>query len=173
MEKTPTGTSVGVDDPYEYAGVCDHATDDGRCRFAHERPEEDPDFASARRTDEYRCPVAEGTWTWAECPHYRDRSTDRACARCGLEGRRDAMASGQPLIEEHHLAYADDRDLGHEITVSLCRWCHAKVHRSWARIDDDANPDPEALAAREERRSRERSELSFDTAADRYDEDAM
>ena len=57
----------------------------------------------------------------------------------------------------------------HEITVYLCRWCHARVHNSWARITDDVNPDPEALAEREGRRSRELEELAFESAAERYD----
>ncbi|MFW5938295.1 MAG: DUF7097 family protein [Halanaeroarchaeum sp.] len=171
MKKTPTGTSVGVDDPYEHAGVCDHATDDGRCRFAFDHPGQDPEFSAARRTEDFRCPVADDEWTWADCSHYRYRATDRECARCGLSERRDAHQGGRPLLEEHHLAYPDERDLGNEITVYLCRWCHAKVHDSWARIGDDANPDPEALAAREERRSKELSELSFESAADRFDVD--
>ncbi|MFW5905564.1 MAG: DUF7097 family protein, partial [archaeon] len=67
--------------------------------------------------------------------------------------------------------YSDERDLGHEITVTLCRWCHAKVHNSWARIDDDVNPDPQAIAALERRRSNELSELGFETAANRYSTD--
>jgi hypothetical protein len=53
--------------------------------------------------------------------------------------------------------------------VFLCRWCHAKVHDSWARIDDDANPDPEAIAEAEGRRSEEQAELSFESAAERFD----
>jgi hypothetical protein len=80
----------------------------------------------------------------------------------------------RPLLEEHHLSYAADSvegsgDPDHEITVSLCRWCHAKVHDSWARIDDDVNPDPEAIAKREARQARQQDELSFDTAAERFD----
>ncbi|AKH97058.1 DUF7097 family protein [Halanaeroarchaeum sulfurireducens] len=168
MKTTPSGTSVGVDDPYDHAEVCDHATGDGRCRFAYDSPGQDPEFSSARRAAEFRCPVADDEWTWADCPHYRYRASDRECARCGLSERRDAHDGGRPLLEEHHLAYDDDRDLGHEITVYLCRWCHAKVHGSWARIADDANPGPEALAALEERRSTELDELSFESAADRY-----
>ncbi len=169
MKKTPTGTSVGVDDPYEHASVCDHVTDDGRCRYAFEHAESDPEFAAERRADEFRCPVVEGDWEWADCPHYRSTSTVRACERCGLEERRDAHSEGRPLLEEHHLSYDDERDLGHEITVFLCRWCHAKVHNSWASVTDDVNPDPEAIAAREERRSDEQRELSFETAAERFD----
>jgi hypothetical protein len=57
----------------------------------------------------------------------------------------------------------------HEITVALCRWCHAKVHNGWARIDDDVEPDPEAIAERESRRSTELEEAGFSTAADRFD----
>jgi hypothetical protein len=203
VEKTPSGTSVGVDDPYAYAGVCDFCTGDGRCRYAHEYAAQDEDFAAARRADDFRCPAAdpEAEWDWRDCPHYRSTTGGRTCARCGLEERRDAHARERPLLEEHHLSYADGSEDGpgnesenesqspnadgdgtetasgdgsapaHEITVALCRWCHAKVHGSWARIDDDAAPDPEALAAREGRRSREQAELGFETARERRDED--
>lgn len=80
-----------------------------------------------------------------------------------------AHTSDRPLLEEHHLSYGDDSrlELAHEITVTLCRWCHARVHESWARIDDDVSPDPEALAALEARRSQEQAEFDFETAADR------
>jgi hypothetical protein len=226
MEKTPSGTSVGVDDPYAFAGRCDHVTDDGRCRFAVEHAERDPTFARERRREDYACPVVtddsteagapgasdasnasgvsdasgasggsdganpgmgndgehdgkygrdaecDGTWTWCDCPHYRSRSRDHRCVRCGLEERRTTSSGKRPLLAEHHLSYAEARSSegSHEITVSLCRWCHAKVHGSWARIDDDASPDPEAIAAREGRRSRERAEAAFETAAERRDE---
>ena len=81
-----------------------------------------------------------------------------------------AHSEDRPLLEEHHLSYREGgSELSHEITVFLCRWCHAKIHQSWARIDDDANPDPEAIAQREQRRSKEVSELDFESAADRYD----
>ena len=170
MERTPKGTPVGVDDPYDHAGVCDHVTGEGTCRFAFERPQEDPEFARERRAAEYACPVAEGDWEWADCPHFRSRATGNECARCGIEERRMAHDGDRPLLEEHHLAYPDDRSLGHEITVLLCRWCHAKVHGSWARLTDDASPDPEALAAREGRRSRELAETEFRSARDRRDE---
>ncbi|OYR54559.1 DUF7097 family protein [Halorubrum halodurans] len=67
---------------------------------------------------------------------------------------------------------ADRDDAGpHEITVALCRWCHAKVHTGVARVDDDASPDPEAIAAREGRRTREREESAFSTARERYGSD--
>ncbi|WP_440008584.1 DUF7097 family protein [Halomicrococcus sp. SG-WS-1] len=172
MEKTPSGTSVGVDDPYDHAGLCDHLTDEGKCRYAFEHPEQDLEFARERREDEFRCPAADpqGEWDWEDCPHYRCRNRDRECVRCGLEERRMAHSDERPLLEEHHLSYADRGEtLGHEITVYLCRWCHAKVHGSWARIDDDANPVPEAIAEKEGRRSRERREAAFESAAERYD----
>jgi hypothetical protein len=187
MKETPSGTSVGVDDPYEHAGPCDHLTDEGKCRYAFENPEQDPEFARERREDDLRCPVvdpeseascasnasgetASGDWDWEECPHYWCQNRDRECIRCGLEERRMAHSDERPLLEEHHLSYAGEGEtLGHEITVYLCRWCHAKVHKSWARIDDDVNPDPEAMAEKETRRSRELSEASFESAANRFD----
>jgi len=182
MEKTEAGTTVGVDDPYAHVDRCDHLTDDGRCRFAVKQGDRDPDFADARSRDEFRCPVIgdlteeglTGPWEWADCPHFRSRDHDRECARCGLEEVRLAHEESRPLLEEHHLSYASDSGSGegapsHEITVYLCRWCHSKVHDSWARIDDDASPDPEAIAEREGRRSKEQQELGFESAADRYD----
>ncbi|WP_435345333.1 DUF7097 family protein [Haloarchaeobius sp. HRN-SO-5] len=177
MEKTPKGTSVGVDDPYDHASVCDHLTGDGTCRYAFEHPQHDPDFAAARRADDFACPVVRGEdasedWDWTDCPHFRATATDRECARCGLEAKRMAHDPDErPLLEEHHLSYADSgRDVGHEITVYLCRWCHSKVHNSWARVTDDVNPDPEAVAELETRRAREQRELGFQSARDRLDE---
>ena len=195
MKRTPTGTPVGVDDPYAIAGVCDHLTDDGRCRFALERAGDDPEFAAARRADGYRCHVGEAD-NWKACPKYRWTTDGKQCIRCGLEERRLAGEDVRPLIEEHHLSYggsnpdsspgdgearnSDPEDAGlgdgdepadepsHELTVGLCRWCHAKVHGSFARIGDDVNPDPEAIAERETRRGRELKELSFDSAKERY-----
>ena len=172
MKKTPAGTSVGVADPYEFVERCDHLTDDGRCRYAIEHERHDPEFARERRADDFACPVVtddEPEWNWKDCPHFRARNRSRECVRCGLEERRMAHSEERPLLEEHHLSY-DDRETTHEITVYLCRWCHAKIHTSWARLDDDASPDTEALAAREGRRSRERDELDFSSAAERYDE---
>jgi hypothetical protein len=200
MERTPTGTPVGVDDPYAHADSCDHLTGDGRCRFALEhagdsegsetpleageagdsggrrppnsRPAagDDPEFVAARRADDYDCVVA-GDADWPDCPHYRSTTDGRECRRCGLAEVRMAHEDVRPLLEEHHLSYgsADGDDPAHEITVSLCRWCHAKVHEGWARIDDDVNPDAAALAAREERRSKEQAEFGFRTAAERDD----
>jgi hypothetical protein len=185
MEETPDGTPVGVDDPYAVAGVCDHLTDDGRCRFALTRAGDDPEFAAARRADGYACHVGPDG-AWRECPHYRSTTDGRECRRCGLEEVRIAHDDARPLVEEHHLSYGDageadasdaseDREANadagpHEITVALCRWCHAKVHESFGRIDDDASPDPEAIAEREGRRSREQSESAFETASERFDE---
>lgn len=173
MEKTPHGTSVGVDDPYAFVERCDYATDDGRCRFAVEHAEHDETFAAARRADDLRCPAADpdGAWDWADCPHFRARQRDRECVRCGLAERRVAHAGDRPLLEEHHLEYREDdrTESSHEITVFLCRWCHAKIHRSWARVDDDVTPDPEAIAAAEGRRSKELEEAAFRSAAKRFD----
>jgi hypothetical protein len=165
MERTPAGTPVGVDDPYAHADRCDHLTGDGRCRFALERAD-DSEFVAARRADDYDCVVA-GDCEWRDCPHYRSTTDSRECRRCGLEEVRLAHEGARPLLEEHHLSYGQGDEPGHEITVSLCRWCHAKVHAGWARIDDDASPDTEALAAREDRRSTEQAEFGFRTAAER------
>ncbi|MFB6120711.1 MAG: hypothetical protein ABEJ68_06295 [Halobacteriaceae archaeon] len=171
MTETPRGTPVGVDDPYAHADLCDHLTDDGRCRYAAEHAGHDPEFAAERRRDDLLCPAAdpESDWDWADCPHFRSLTGADECARCGLEERRDAHSDSRPLLEEHHLSYPDSDALSHEITVLLCRWCHAKVHDSFARVDDDANPDPEALAAAEARRSDELDETAFETAAERRD----
>ena len=176
MRETPSGTPVGVDDPYDCAGVCDHLTDDGRCRFALTRAGDDPEFAAERRADDYDCVAADGEFR--DCPHYRSTSDGRECIRCGLESVRIAHDDSRPLLEEHHLSYGEsgreagsDGDTAHEITVALCRWCHAKIHNSFARIDDDAEPDPEAFAAREQRRAKEASELGFATARERRDGD--
>ncbi|MFQ3319166.1 MAG: hypothetical protein ACI8UR_000558 [Natronomonas sp.] len=181
MEKTPQGTSVGVDDPYEPVERCDYLTDDGRCRYAVEHGHNDPEFARERQADDLRCPAAdpEGEWEWSDCPQFRARQRSRECIRCGLEERRLAHEDERPLLEEHHLKYAadandsesDDEELSHEITVFLCRWCHAKIHDSWARIDDDVSPDPEAIAEAEGRRSKEHGEFGFESAAERYAED--
>ncbi|MHB9288520.1 hypothetical protein ACKVMT_15925 [Halobacteriales archaeon Cl-PHB] len=194
MEKTDAGTSVGVADPYAQVDRCDHLTDEGRCRFAVEQGDRDPTFAAERRRDEYRCPVVappddetpvtvadgdgsalDGEWDWADCEHFRCRNHDRECARCGLDEVRMAHDDDRPLLEEHHVSYSDDSaegagDPGHEITIYLCRWCHAKVHKSWAAVEDDVNPDPEAIAAREERRSKEQRELGFESASERFED---
>ncbi|WP_418284534.1 DUF7097 family protein [Halorubrum sp. DTA46] len=188
MEHTPDGTPVGVDDPYGVAGICDHLTDDGRCRFALTRSGDDPDFAADRRADGYACHVGADE-RWRACPHYRSTTDGRECVRCGLGEVRIAHDGSRPLVEEHHLSYgtpnrekgpenglavdSDDSDSGdgdgpHEITVALCRWCHSKVHNSFARIDDDASPDPAAIAERESRRSTEQTESAFKTASERY-----
>lgn len=194
MEKTDAGTTVGVEDPYAYVERCDHCTDEGRCRFAVERGDADPEFADELSRRDFQCPVVgdphdsglAGPWDWRDCPHMRARNRDRKCARCGLEERRSAHTDERPLLEEHHLSYASGENgsgrqgqpsppasshsLDHEITIYLCRWCHAKVHDSWAGVADPASPDPEAIAAREARQSREQAELGFESAADRRDD---
>lgn len=173
MEETPEGTPVGVDDPYEVAGVCDHLTGDGRCRYALDHAGADPEFAAARRADDYACLVADEDADWRDCPHYRATTDGRECVRCGLEEVRIAHEGTRPLVEEHHLSYGSagsDEVVSHEITVALCRWCHTRVHRSFARIDDDVSPDPEAIAAREARRSKEQREFGFRSASERRDE---
>ena len=171
MEETPDGTPVGVDDPYEVAGQCDHLTSDGRCRFALNHAGRDPEFASERAAEEYACHVGE-TAEWAACPHYRWTTDGSACRRCGLEEVRIAHDERRPLIEEHHLSYAgsESSTKSHELTVALCRWCHAKVHKSGARIDDDVAPDPDAVAEREQRRAAETEELSFQSARERAED---
>ncbi|WP_277553979.1 DUF7097 family protein [Halobaculum limi] len=187
MERTPDGTPVGVDDPYEFAGRCDHLTGDGRCRFALDRAGDDPEFAAERRRADYECVVADEDVDWWDCPHYRSTTDAKTCVRCGLDEVRIAHDERRPLIEAHHLSYGENptnrtsgtkphddgenRKQSHEITVGLCRWCHTKVHKSFARIDDDASPDPEAVAERESRRGDELGELGFSTARDRYDDE--
>lgn len=163
MEETPSGTPVGVDDPYEHAGRCDHLTGDGRCRYALDGRGGD-EFVAGRRAAEYACVAADGDAK--DCPHYRSTADGRVCRRCGLANVRMAHDDVRPLVEEHHLSYADG-ETSHEISVSLCRWCHARVHGSWARVDDDAEPVPEAIAARETRRGRELAETGFASAAER------
>jgi len=178
MERAPGGSPVGVDDPYEFAGPCDHLTGDGRCRFALAHAGADPAFAAERRDDGYDCLVGAEDADWRDCPHYRSTTDGRECRRCGLEEVRMAHEDARPLLEEHHLSYGEGsagREAGeapsHEVTVALCRWCHAKVHGSFARVDDDAGPDPEAVAAREGRRSRELDEFGFESARDRRERD--
>ncbi len=173
MERTPEGTPVGVDDPYELAGACDHLTSDGRCRLAldHDACDAasrvDAAFAAARAADDYGCHVGE-TDDWRTCSHYRWTTSETECLRCGLGEIRLAHDDTRPLLEEHHLSYPAD-GTSHELTVSLCRWCHAKIHRSFARIDDEAAPDPDAIAERESRRAAEQRESSFSSARERFD----
>jgi hypothetical protein len=168
MEETPRGTPVGVDDPYEHAGVCDHLTDDGRCRYALARAGADPAFAAERRAADYACVAVDAAFR--DCPHYRSTTDADECVRCGLADVRLGTEDARPLVEEHHLSYGG-RSAGHEVTVALCRWCHAKVHASGARVDDDAAPDPDAVAARERRLAVERDEFGFASAAERARDD--
>lgn len=175
MKQTPTGTSVGVDDPYAQVERCDYLTNDGRCRYAIEHFESDPEFARERRSEGYVCLVSDESCEWRDCPHFRSRASEHECYRCSLKERRMAHSGERPLLEEHHLSYRgsgsenNGEEPSHEITISLCRWCHARIHTSWARIDDDVSPDPEALAKAEGRRSRELDEGEFQTASERYE----
>ena len=169
MKRTPNGTAVGVDDPYAHVDRCDHLTDDGRCRFAIQFVGEDRSFAAEREQNAYACHVGEAD-DWHTCPHFRSRKRTDHCERCGLEERRLTHTDfSQPLLEEHHLSYAEGPGT-HEITVTLCRWCHARVHDSWARITDEVAPPAEAIAEQERRRGIELKEASFQTAADRQAE---
>lgn len=172
MERATGGTPVGVDDPYAHVERCDHLTDEGLCRAAVTRSHGNPPFWDRLADREYCCPVVDDEWAFAECPTFRSTTDGGRCRRCGLEERRDLLSDDRrPLIEEHHLAYADGRgETNHEITVSLCRWCHAKVHQSWARITDNAAPDTEAIAAREQRLAREQQAAEFTPAAELDDE---
>lgn len=169
MTKTPNGTAVGVDDPYAHVDRCDHLTDDGRCRFAIQHTAEDRSFAAARERDGYACHVGEAE-QWEDCPHFRSRGREDRCERCGLMEHRLAFdPEARPLLEEHHLSYAEGPGT-HEITVTLCRWCHSRVHDSWASLEDEVSPPSEAIAERERRRGAELSEASFRTAAERRSE---
>ena len=169
MERATGGTPVGVDDPYAHVHRCDHVTDEGTCRAAILRSHGNPPFWDTLDAREFRCPVVDDESTWKSCPYFRSTTDLTTCRRCGLAERPDHHSStARPLLEEHHLAYADGQgELNHEITVALCRWCHAKVHRSWARVTDDVSPDPEAIATREQRIARELDECAFATAASR------
>ena len=168
MKRTPSGTSVGVDDPYAHVERCDHLTDSGDCRLSLVRLAQSPWLSDEDIDDQRRCIVGPDG-CWSQCPHFRSTATGSTCKRCGLAERRVAHRDDRrPLLEEHHLSYAEGSpDNEHEITVMLCRWCHAKVHTSWARIRDDVNPDPAAIAEQERRRGEELAEGGFHTAAER------
>ncbi|QZA87488.1 hypothetical protein K0C01_06575 [Salinarchaeum sp. IM2453] len=159
--------SVGTDSPYTYVERCDHVTDDGKCRFAFEEFESDPTFAKRLRDDGYRCPAVDpsSSWTWKDCPNLQSTTSSQECVRCGISERRDGYHGDHPIIEEHHLLYPQES--GHEVTVAVCRWCHAKIHQSGKSLADDADPASEALALRDDRLDQESEELSFETAAKR------
>ncbi|MFB6162551.1 MAG: hypothetical protein ABEJ86_03800 [Halococcoides sp.] len=167
MARTPD--AIGVEDPYAHVQRCDHLTDDGRCRLAATAPDVDAAFTRRLRERDFRCPFGDPATelTWRDCPELRRRERSTTCARCGLEERRDGLGEQRPLLEAHHLVYPDGDGPDHEITVTLCRWCHATVHDSWGAIEDDVAPDPEAIAEREHRIAREASEADFETAAER------
>ncbi|MFP4632522.1 MAG: hypothetical protein ACLFMT_03685 [Halobacteriales archaeon] len=172
MEKTDAGTSLGVEDPYAHVDSCDYLAEDNLCRLFRE-DDVDAVLSEALDDSEGRCPVAgdpdvdglSGDWNWSDCASFRCRRHTRRCRRCGLEERR--MPGERPLLEEHHLSYPDD---GHEITVYLCRWCHTRVHRGWAALEDDVEPSVDALAERERRRSREVHE-GFSRASEYVEDD--
>jgi NMD protein affecting ribosome stability and mRNA decay len=95
-----------------------------------------------------------------------------------LEERLNTHDNSRPLLERHHLSYIENRaneegKMGHEITVMLCRWCHAKVHKSGARINDEAEPDRNALELMEKRKSAEMNETKFESARERYNRELM
>lgn len=168
MKRTPQGTPVGVDDPMEVVDRCDWVTQSGRCRLVLERPAAHPQLTSEVRADDYRCPFA-GDETWTACPGFTSRDGGRRCVRCDLEDRPHAHdPDARSLLEEHHVAYPDTD--GTEVTVSLCRWCHAKVHAGTARVTDDAEPDEAALAELTRRLQAEHAE-SFAPASERRDRD--
>jgi len=173
--KTPQGTSVGVDDPYEFAGVCDHLTGDGKCRYAfdHYTSTTPSSLASARmRSTSVLSSTPNRTGRGPTARTFARATATASAFAAGSREKRIAHDDERPLLEEHHLSYERDGEtLSHEITIYLCRWCHSKVHNSWARITDDAGLDPAAIAALEERRSREQSELGFESAAERYDDE--
>lgn len=157
MKRTPKGTPVGVDDPLDLIDRCDWVTSEGRCRFALEHPEHDPTFTSERARDGYRCPYVPEDRAWTACEHARVRDRSRRCVRCDLEDRplaHDPTATS--LLHEHHVSYPEAD--GMEVTVTVCRWCHAKIHKQGARIDDETSPDPEAVAEVERRKRIEREE---------------
>ncbi len=73
--------------------------------------------------------------------------------------------SATSLLHDHHVAYPEADDI--EVTVRVCRWCHAKIHRQGVRLDDDAEPDPEAVAELERRIRAEREETFTPASEDR------
>ncbi len=176
MKKTPKGTPVGVDDPYIYVDKCDHLTGEGLCRLILENRDVEGSFQVELERGDYVCPVVEQKWKWENCPYFRYRANQKRCARCGLEERLNAHDNSRPLLERHHLSYAGERvgggeQMDHEIIVILCRWCHAKVHKSGARINDEVEPDRKALEMMEERKSAEMNETKFESARERHNRD--
>lgn len=164
MKRTPNDTPVGIDDPLALVDRCDWVTQDGRCRLAIEHPERDADFAMRRQLDDYECPYLPDAWT--DCEHFAASLPDKSCIRCGLPERRlHHNSDASPLLHEHHVSYADGD--GNDITVMVCRWCHAKIHRQGVRLDDDVDPSPEAVDELERRRRIEREQGGFVPANER------
>ena len=178
MKKTPKGTPVGVDDPYLYVSKCDHLTGEGFCRLILENRNVEDSFRIELERNGHVCPVVEQKWKWENCPYFRYRANEKVCARCGLGERLNTHDNSRPLLERHHLSYIENRTkregkMGHEITVMLCRWCHAKVHKSGARINDEVEPDRNALELMEKRKSAEMNETKFESARERYNRKLM
>ena len=168
MKRTPKGTPVGVEDPLDVVTRCDWVTQDGRCRLALERPDANPRFITERRLDDYRCPFTDEAREWTDCEEFVSRPRETRCARCGLEERPLAHDDAtRSLLEHHHVAYPEAD--GVEITVVLCRWCHARVHTGDARIDESVDPPAAALAELQRRKQLEQSE-AFTTAAERRED---
>jgi hypothetical protein len=81
--------------------------------------------------------------------------------RIGWGGVWPLRSGGGKSVAEPRASIASEREF------LVHRKSKLFLHTSWARIDDDANPAAEALAAREGRRSREQDELGFSSAAER------
>ena len=178
MKLTPRGTPVGVENPYEYVSKCDHLTGSGMCRLMFEDGHIDLTFREMLQKNEFNCPVVSGEWEWKDCPKFRFRTNGKVCARCGLEEHLNSHDNSRPLLEKHHLSYAepeggkipDREDMSHEITITLCRWCHAKVHKAGVRIDDCVEPDLKAIKMAYGRKKIEDEETVFKSARERYED---
>ena len=172
MKMTPKGTPVGVEDPYAYVDKCDHLTGEGFCRLALQNSNVEETFQMELEGRRYNCPVVEDKWGWENCPYFRFRSMENRCSRCGLEEKINAHDSSRPLLERHHLSYRKAAmgkgRVSHEITVMLCRWCHAKVHKLGAIISENAAPDRKALELLWKRKNAEMKETKFESAKERY-----
>ncbi len=163
-------TYVGVDDPYKYIDSCDYITQRGKCLFSFKNFSEDIEFSKNREFENFMCPVFEDRWSWSDCPHFKSLNYDDKCRRCGLKEIR--MSDQHPLIEKHHVLYPDkQKGNTHEITLPLCRWCHARIHNSGASIDDKVDPPDEAVEIKEKRLKRQKQETDFSTANKIYNQD--
>lgn len=162
-------TYVGVEDPFGYIDSCDYITQKGRCLFAFKKFGEDIEFSKDRKSEDFICPVFEDRWNWSDCPHFKSLNYDDQCRRCGLEEIR--ISNEYPLIEQHHILYPDkEKGQTHEITLPLCRWCHARIHNSEASIGDDVDPPRKALEIKEKRLKKQKQETGFSKATKLYEE---